>query len=252
MSKRIFISIYMIAGFLIATYGQDLLQYFEILPDPIRGVGPNLLQYFIWYLFIPGIFTALLYNGSAITFEWGLQAPVLRALGIALLCVTPMIIGGAILSKMSLEWSWLSFLFGSLLAGFCEEVLYRGFLFGQLFRRAQWAFLPAALVSALIFGSMHLYQGDTWQEALGVFGITLAGGLWFSWLYVRWNYNLWVPIFLHILMNLSWSVFNLGENAMGTMWPNILRVGTIAISVYLTLRYTEKIKEHKKIQPQAR
>ncbi|MEM1218954.1 MAG: type II CAAX endopeptidase family protein [Bacteroidota bacterium] len=251
MSKSIFLSIYTIAGFLLATYGQDILQHFGVLANPIRGIAPNLLHYFIWYLLIPGIFVGLMHGWKKILYELGLQASVLRALRFALFCVAPMIIGGALLCKMDLHWSWTSFLFGSLLAGICEEVLYRGFLFGQLYRRASWPFVPAGLVSALIFGSMHLYQGETWQEALGVFGVTLAGGLWFSWLYVRWNYNLWVPIFLHLLMNLSWMVFSLGDNAMGSLWPNILRIGTIAISVYLTIRYTEKIKGHKERQLQA-
>lgn len=245
MSNRLFIAIYIIAGFLLGAYGQDLLQAYEILPSPIRGWLPNLVQYFLWYLLIPGLFVGLLHGFPLVGKELGLAAPITKGLQVALLCLVPMLLGGAILNNFNIHWTWSEFLFGSLLAGLCEEVLYRGFLFGQLYRQARWPFFPAAMISALIFGSMHLYQGETWQEAAGVFAITLAGGLWFSWLYVRWSYNLWVPIFLHFLMNLTWTMFDLGNNALGGLWPNVLRAATIGISVYLTYRYTAPLDKER-------
>ena len=79
-------------------------------------------------------------------------------------------------------------------AGFFEELIYRGFVFGQLFRYAAWGFLPAALLTALAFGSLHLYQGHDLLSALSAFGVTALGSFFFSWLYVEWNYNLWSVI----------------------------------------------------------
>ena len=34
-----------------------------------------------------------------------------------------------------------------------------------------------------------------------------------AWFYERWGFNLWVPFFLHCLMNLAWNVFAVGESA---------------------------------------
>jgi len=46
----------------------------------------------------------------------------------------------------------------SITAGVCEELLYRGFMIGYL-QGLGLALIPAAVVSSLIFGFGHLYQG---------------------------------------------------------------------------------------------
>jgi membrane protease YdiL (CAAX protease family) len=46
-----------------------------------------------------------------------------------------------------------------LVAGFAEEVLYRGALFGLLSHLFNGAWWPAALISAIAFGLAHMFQG---------------------------------------------------------------------------------------------
>ncbi|MEX1191034.1 MAG: CPBP family intramembrane glutamic endopeptidase [Brumimicrobium sp.] len=122
-------------------------------------------------------------------------------------------------------------------AGFMEEFLFRGFLFGLLFRKLCRGFIPATLIGAVIFGFAHIYQGSSLLESTGIFLVTSIGAVWFAWLYIEWNNSLWVPIFLHILMNLSWALFDVSENAMGGLYVNIFRVITIALTVIITIRY---------------
>ncbi len=74
-----------------------------------------------------------------------------------------------------------------------EELFFRGFLFGGL--RSRISFWPAALISGVIFGSIHLV-GGSWEviPPLAVFGVLLA------WLYERTG-SLGPPIMLHALQN---------------------------------------------------
>lgn len=83
----------------------------------------------------------------------------------------------------------------SLTAGFCEEVLYRGFL---MWYSMMW--LPkgaAVLASAVIFGVAHLYLG--W--AVGVLRATVAGVV-FGVAYLLTG-TLWVPIALHAIVDVT-------------------------------------------------
>lgn len=88
---------------------------------------------------------------------------------------------------------------------------------------------------------MHLYQSEAFLDALGVFMVTFMGGAWFAWLYIKWENNLWLPIFLHTFMNLAWTLFAISDNALGGLWPNLFRAFTILITVLLTLRHRRKI-----------
>lgn len=75
----------------------------------------------------------------------------------------------------------------------CEEIFFRGFFFGGL--RQRLPFAAAALISALLFGAVHL--GDVNLVAalqLTAFGAVLA------WLYEETG-SLWASISLHALNN---------------------------------------------------
>jgi membrane protease YdiL (CAAX protease family) len=80
----------------------------------------------------------------------------------------------------------------SVAAGICEEIFFRGFLiwYVSLFTPL-WA---AMLISSLLFGFGHLYQGSQALLRIGLLGFILAG------LYV-FTGSLWVPIILHIAIN---------------------------------------------------
>ncbi len=145
------------------------------------------------------------------------------------------------MGEIEKEIDWILMLRKTVFAGFMEEILFRGFLFGILFRKLGWGFITASLPGAIIFGLGHLYQGTTLPELTGIFLITFIGSAWFAWLFIEWNENLWVPIFLHILMNLSWALFNVSDTAMGGTNANIFRIATIAFTVIVTILYCLKI-----------
>jgi membrane protease YdiL (CAAX protease family) len=82
----------------------------------------------------------------------------------------------------------------ALTAGFCEEVLYRGYLLWYLAPAlGAW---PAVVVGALAFGLGHAYQGAAGMLKTGVIGL-LAGAL-----YV-WGGTLLWPIVLHAAVDLQ-------------------------------------------------
>jgi membrane protease YdiL (CAAX protease family) len=83
------------------------------------------------------------------------------------------------------------------LAPFTEEVLFRGYLFLQLYRRAGWVLFTKPVLIALCTLAVI---------GLGVFAYLIAGryGTPFvvarrshAWLLTRWEENLWVPISAH-------------------------------------------------------
>lgn len=167
--------------------------------------------------------------------ELGLRASVARGAAIALLATLPMIVAFAVTGGLRADYSLAFLAMTALFSPVAEEVLFRGYAFGQLSRRAGWGFWPAILVPTLFFSLGHLYQADGLLQALGIFGVTAIGSVWFAWLYARWD-NLWVPIGLHSLMNLWWYVFAVDTTALGGWLPNIARLATIALSIVVTLR----------------
>jgi len=43
--------------------------------------------------------------------------------------------------------------------------------------------------------------------------------------------NLWVPIGLHLFMNLHWMLFSAGDNALGSIYANVFRAITITFTI---------------------
>ena len=123
----------------------------------------------------------------------------------------------------------------SILPGVGEEILYRGFLFGLLYRFCAVRFLPAAIFVALSFGFAHIHQGETLSDAAMVGLVTAVGSIWFCWLYTAWGFNLYVPIGFHSFMNGWWEVFSVAQNAAGPVSGLLARGAVIALSVICTL-----------------
>ena len=100
--------------------------------------------------------------------------------------------GAELLAPAGFTWTAFAtiFVLGALLAPFCEEVLFRGLLFGWLRRRMR-AWL-AALLSAIPFGIMHV-------EPLHVLYATVAGFL-LALLFHRTG-SLWASIIAHVTIN---------------------------------------------------
>ncbi len=235
MKNRILTSVLTIGCFLIAYYSFDILKYFAIPLDYSPDVRTNLYQIGAFGLF-PTLIIGLRYGFSHIVSELGLESnKILRGCIVAFICTLPMSIGYAVLANFNGGITLIQALSTAVIAPICEEILFRGFLFRQLYHYAGWKLLLATMVDGAVFGFMHISQGHSPMEALGVFGITFAGGIFFSWVYLAWGYNLWVTIFLHSFMNLSWKYFDIADNALGGKWANILRLLTVLLTVFVTI-----------------
>jgi membrane protease YdiL (CAAX protease family) len=170
-------------------------------------------------------------------------------LPVCLLPLAPMVIGGAVLgiiggnlpapasTVVPAVWS------GVIRAAVQEELFFRGLLVGVVASAAiGWsgrAFWINATFAAALFGAMHIKwtldaAAAGWPNVL----MTFAGGLWFTWLLARWR-TLWVPMILHAGMNLGWMLAAAeGGAGGGGLVVNLLRVATIAIATWMTIRAT--------------
>ncbi len=188
------------------------------------------------------LLTAIAIKPKEIFSFLGLNRNIIKGFGIALLCVAPLYIIFPLFGGINSDLTIPLLLQKSILPGFKEEFICRAFMFGLLFRYARTGFSWAVILPALYFGSVHLYQGHDALSALAAFGVTFIGALYFSWMYVEWNFNLWVPIGLHMLMNGAWVIFSMEgtEVAAGGLISNIVRVISIFLAVGLTVWYKRK------------
>ncbi|HEY1209950.1 MAG TPA: CPBP family intramembrane glutamic endopeptidase [Terracidiphilus sp.] len=102
-----------------------------------------------------------------------------------------------LLPETSQERRWFAAI--SITAGVCEEVLCRGFMIGFLMRMPGGLHLPisvALVLSAVVFGLNHIYQGKT-----GLISTTLSG-LAFGGLFLLTG-NLLLPMLLHAAADLQ-------------------------------------------------
>ena len=208
-----------------------------------RFLNYRLLSYFITYIIIgvPIFLGTYLINSNYKVFNnLGISKNILRGLILAIIFALPMFIGGLIFYKFNTEIIIPKLIAGTIFAGFFEELYFRGFLFGQIFRSTNLGFIPSIIIGAIVFACAHLYQSQNFSIMTGIFITTFLGAIFFAWLFVEWDYNLWVPVFLHTLMNLSWNLFNVSDNALGNINSNIFRGLTIAAAIILTILYKRK------------
>lgn len=202
------------------------------------------LSFFLTYLLVglPALAFVFFTNKYKILRALGLRSNILIGLGISFVFSIPMFVGYGISAGFRICIEPSEFWFMCVFAAFFEELYYRGVFFGQIFKKTRLGFLPSLLVSALIFASLHMYQSQDFSTLLGVFITTFLGAGLFAWLYVEWNYNLWVPISLHFFMNLSWEMFDISENALGDLHANIYRALTIILAVGGTILFKKMNK----------
>ncbi len=203
----------------------------------------GLISYILTY-FVVGIpvfiGTYFLSNKTNIFESLGLTKSVLTGILTAVLFTLPMFIGSMSFFKVNNEIDMQQFIAGTIVAGFMEELFFRGFLFGQIFKKTRLGFIPSIFFGALLFAFGHLYQSQNTNELIGIFMITFFGAIFFAWLYVEWNYNLWIPIFTHTLMNVSWNLFEVDSSALGDIKANIFRGLTIITAILFTILYKRK------------
>lgn len=92
------------------------------------------------------------------------------------------------------------FMLVALTAGFCEEMIYRGFMFLYLKELPfDIPLLMIAIITSIIFGIAHLYQG--WKNVIltGLMGFALAR------LYMYFGV-IWIPIIVHTIIDLRVAI----------------------------------------------
>ena len=165
--------------------------------------------------------------------------PVGRGLAFAAIATLPMLIAFALTSAVNPNMTFLTVGVLCFIAPFAEEVLFRGFLFRQLYMRARLGFWVSALLPSIVFAAEHLYQSDDLMELVGIVAITGTGGIGFCWFFMKWHDNIWAIFGLHALMNLWWEVFAVDDTALGGWLANGARLATVVIAVLLTI-YKDK------------
>lgn len=228
----------MILTFLIAIYGNRILSQYFTISIPSNYI--KIAYIYLWWILPTTLIAGLFYGFNKICHTIGIQKGFKTGFLFSIITVSPMFISSAFIGHIEEDLKLLTLFQQTLFAGVMEEYLFRGFLFGILFRKLGWGFIPASVLGALIFGLGHIYQGSTFPETIGIFLVTSIGAVWFAWLYIEWNENLWIPIFLHILMNLSWALFEISNNALGGYYTNLFRIVTIALTIIITIRYNRK------------
>lgn len=219
-------------------------KYIKVGLDTFTQHG--LISYILTYFLIGTpifIGTFLISKTINIFKSLGLSANLYTAIWTSIFFTLPMFIGGLFYFKFNSDLDFNKLIAGTIIAGFMEELYYRGFLFGQIFKNTKLGFIPSILLGAIIFAFGHLYQSQNINELIGIFMITFSGAIFFAWLYVEWNYNLWVPIFLHTFMNLSWNLFEVDSSALGDVKANIFRSLTIITAIIFTIIYKRSKSE---------
>jgi hypothetical protein len=183
-------------------------EFFRFLPEPYGTVS--------WKVFWIALCLSVLFvtHGFSISKairELGLMKPVGRAVAFGAVVVLPMVVVFFATARISPHVSWSAVLKTSLLAPLSEEVLFRGYLFRQLYRNSGWTFFGAVLLSAGVFALAHmsvlLSKPGSAMELLSAVGMLAIGGVFFAWLLIRWDDNLWVPISVHAFMNFVCELF---------------------------------------------
>lgn len=221
--------------FLAAVNLHDFLRYVglrRIFQSYVVNSLANLLQIALCFF---GISLAHHVGLRAAWRELGLRAPVKRAFVFSFIAALPMLLAFALTSNFNHEMSAASVLVGCVVAPFAEEVLFRGYMFRQLYRRARLGFWVAALVPSVLFALVHVYQAESGGELIGILGVTGIGSIIGCWIFMKWQDNLWAVFGLHVLMNLWWEVFAIDDTALGGWLANAARILTIVLAVVLTI-----------------
>ncbi|MDD4373317.1 MAG: CPBP family intramembrane metalloprotease [Bacteroidales bacterium] len=213
--------------------------YFAELYHFLMNYTEAVLAYFMAYLLVglPLFVTVIILFGRQSFEALGMSRSLLKGFGLALLFTLPMFIGYAVVFDFNQNLDWRQIMLGAVFAGFFEEMYFRAFFFGLLFRYTRLGFIPSVLLGAIIFGSLHLYQSNDIGVMTGIFITTILGAGFFAWLYTEWKFNFWFIAWLHTMMNLSWMLFEAGDNALGGIWSNVFRVMAIALAIFITIRY---------------
>ena len=148
-----------------------------LLPSAVRVLVWKLVQV---ALCIISVMVVHRLRAARAVAELGLDHPPQSCLRFALLATAPMLFVYAIMTRFTVHLSIVALLRTALVSPISEEVLYRGYLFDQLRRRAGLPMWLAVAASAAPFAWGHLYQAEQHGfrvgETLGVLAVTAFGG----------------------------------------------------------------------------
>lgn len=202
------------------------------LEQLVRMVGLSWLGVFIIYRF--GLIDTLK--------ELGLLGSVWKGWTFAFFATFPMLIIPILTKMPAAKAKFEHLLFNGLIWPLAEEVAFRGFAFGLLYKNLSdqpWALWTAALLTGIIFGLVHLQQQSIEKLSLGnkIFTVAIIafGGVLSAWLYAVWDFNLWIPIGVHGFMNLWWELFDHSGSAKGGWISNFTREFSILLTILLTI-----------------
>lgn len=214
------------------------------------GSYPDTVQTVVWkFLQVLAVIAAVAISyraGANFAFhELGLSQSWRIASLFALVVTLPNLLLRFAVAGAKPQFSAAGLLMSAVASPLSEELLFRGYLFGQLYRRAGWPFWAAALVNAVPFVAGHFYQlsGNGWEFVVSLAEVLVLVGvsaLFAAWVYVRWEYNLWVLILIHALLNLYSTIFATSETS-GLGWvDNVAWLATLSLVVVGTI-YRKRI-----------
>ena len=154
----------------------------------------------------------------------------------------PMLIGYAAHFKTIKTINFDSLFINTVSSAFFEELIFRAFLIGTLYRFTRLGFFSSILLGSLLFAQVHLYQSQNTIELFEIFTITFLGSIFFTWVYFEQDFNIWTAVFLHFFMNLYWEIFNVSENVSGNLYGNLYKVLSIILIISLIV-YDKKKKK---------
>ncbi|MCQ9640372.1 CPBP family glutamic-type intramembrane protease [Chryseobacterium sp. WG14] len=181
MSKNIgFFSIF-ILGF-ITYYFFDLF-YFKNIQQFFKEIFhskaiAHVMAYTI--TLIPLVITSkILSPTKSISSLFSLDKSIIKGFTLAFLGTSPMLIGYGIHFKISTAINIESLFINTISSAFFEEIIFRAFLIGTLYRFTRLGFLSSILLGSLLFAQVHLYQSQNSMELIEIFAITFLGSAFF-------------------------------------------------------------------------
>jgi membrane protease YdiL (CAAX protease family) len=195
-----------------------------------------------WLLFcLIGVYLALRISPWRAVGEFGLAASVGTGVFVGFIATLPMLVPFVFIAKVRADADVLFLVFTATIWPLGEEILFRGYAFRQLHRRAGWNLWVAAAATGLIFGLVHLgqaaVQNQPLAEQLGTVAMMSSLSMLSCWVFTRWEDNLWLLVSLHGFMNLWWALFDISENPLGGWFPNLMRLASVLLIIVLTLRH---------------
>lgn len=244
MSKTVYFYIVFVLGFL-SYYFFDLF-CFKPIQNYSKEIFPSkAFAHIIAYSIslIPLIITLkILFPQKKLVNLLSLNRSPFIGFALAFTGTLPMLIGYFLFFQLIEKTNIESLFINTVSSSFFEELIFRAFLIGILYKYSRLGFIGSILLGSFLFAQVHLYQSKDTVEIIEIFTITFLGSILFSWIYMEWNLNLWTAIFVHLFMNLYWEIFNVSENVSGNLYGNLFKFTSILLIIFITIYYKKKKK----------